>query len=93
MSKTNFTPEPWEVHKPEQEPWTKVYSKAPGQVFVIVETYGDDNTEAEANAKLCAAAPDLLQACLQAIGYRLQTHHGDDRCLKILREAIAKATT
>lgn len=56
-----FTNGEWIVLRPDDStPWTRVFSNKSD--FMIVEAYGNDVTEAEANAKLCAAAPDLLKA-------------------------------
>jgi hypothetical protein len=43
------------------------------------------------NAQLIASAPDLLEACEKALAYREQTHHGTDKCIALLEQAINKA--
>lgn len=50
---------------------------------------GGDDVDAAAEAQEISEA--LLDAIKKAKSYRLQTHHGDDKCLAILDSAIAKA--
>ena len=63
-----------------------------------VRTTGDyaavvrSTTEQEANARLIAAAPDLLDACGRARNYLLSSGDGKSHCVEILEAAIAKAT-
>ena len=45
----------------------------------------------EANARLIAAAPDLLEACRNALQERLARCDGQDSLSRQLAEAIAKA--
>jgi hypothetical protein len=47
--------------------------------------------ECIANASLIAAAPELLEACKEALKARLITHYGDDPLLSMLHFAIQKA--
>ena len=58
-----------------------------------VSNYQETDEEAEANAKLIAAAPDLLGACGKAFNYLDIRNLGDtaDTLEKILRQAINKA--
>lgn len=39
-----------------------------------------------------AIISDLLEACTEALNYRKQTHHGNDKCIALLEKAIEKAT-
>ena len=51
-------------------------------------------TEAESNARLIAAAPDLLQVCEGMLGYLAglpMSYRPDDAWFKPISEAIAKA--
>jgi hypothetical protein len=43
------------------------------------------------NAKLIAAAPELLAACKQALGYHGKTSQLEDGHYKSMRDAVAKA--
>ena len=68
MSKTAHTPGPWEAHySPTLEGWeVGSFKKADGVRAFISDraTVGKPEiTEAEANARLIAAVPALLQAC------------------------------
>ena len=66
-----------------------------GEHVCIAEARGKDDETALANARLIAAAPDLLAACKEAI--RLHNYTGDDAtdfaaCVDgLLAAAIAKA--
>ena len=53
------------------------------------EIIGVERSEAVANAKLIAAAPDLLEACEQAL--IVLEVHGIEQSTPYLRDAIAKA--
>lgn len=104
------TPGPWEVEKPETiSRDILVYSEDHGEIATVDnETNGDYTAytrkatesiakETYANARLIAAAPDLLMALI-AIGTRLkqkQGHHGRviswDAILEICEAAIKQA--
>ena len=98
MSKPAFTPGPW-----------RVYRTATGFVMGIGDDSGDGITdgrfalwrghddEAEANARLIAAAPDMYEAL--KLAYRnfegfggTDGHDKANEALPIIRAAIAKAT-
>ena len=88
MSKLiNHTPGPWEV----------VNSEIHSADEVIAEVYILDGFRAdEANARLIAAAPDLLEACLTVVnGYETDGMEGmgnrDEVFYKFCKAAIAKA--
>lgn len=53
----------------------------------IIKSEFTGNAEEIANAQLIASAPDLLEACKQAI----KVNHDPDYLYKTLRDAIAKA--
>lgn len=53
---TKHTPGPWECRPSNEYGWT----------YEITNKEGNDDTQAEANARLIAAAPDLLEA-LQSV--------------------------
>lgn len=58
-------------------------------IMSVIAGQTDATTEAAANARLIAAAPDLLQACRYALDAAMTT--GDDATAAPLQEAIAKA--
>lgn len=59
------------------------------QDIVRVDADDIDNREARANAALIAAAPDLLEACQQAV-FAIPTTHG---AFETVKNAIKKALT
>lgn len=68
MSAPKFTPGPWEVDG-------HMVRTADGEFNYIADTYNDDtdfdHEDSAANARLIAAAPDLLEA--QTMGVQLNT--------------------
>ena len=60
-----------------------------------VRPAGDGDLPAEANARLIAAAPELLEACREALAliseFELEALDGRDEVPDLLRAAIAKA--
>lgn len=84
---TTHTPGPW---RPSNDA-RRVYS---GHAFHIADTFGPDQT---ANARLIAAAPDMLAACKDMLTYiedYAQSAESDDPVHELLpryRAAIAKA--
>lgn len=88
MSK--HTPGPWSVDEPHQ-----VFASSVGEYVAITkvedfETIPKD--QCEANARLIAAAPELLEALLQIIQDAKSPEVGAYLNLKLARAAIAKAT-
>ncbi|KKN56375.1 hypothetical protein LCGC14_0572860 [marine sediment metagenome] len=93
---------PWTFNENAQS-WNPVELFGPGET-VVVRTYAWEGTEQErideclANARLIAAAPELLDAC-KAVADELSGYVGEDEpgdsglawCFDKLREAIAKA--
>lgn len=80
------TPGPWHVNN--NFPWlVNGPPEAPG---VIVDTKEHCDDEAEANARLIAAAPELLEACKMAL---LEDCYdfGASGAPEVIRAAIAKA--
>jgi hypothetical protein len=72
-------------HNVSQEPIVRPLSFDNGENggFVIAQTFGRDK---HANARLIAAAPDLLAACKMAL------NEGDDhKAIEAIKAAIAKA--
>jgi hypothetical protein len=91
----NHTPGPWKTGDSDYKiiigPHTRFRGKSLAGIALIDET--DDNSEDLANARLIAAAPDLLRSLIY-ISARLQ--HGGraakSDCLTQCQWAIAKAT-
>ena len=86
---TQHTPGPWEIDHTYPEPnQRKIQPK--GQEAGIAVAFGDSESEAQANASLIAAAPELLELCEESLR---ALHEDDFPILKDkLRAAIAKAT-
>jgi hypothetical protein len=88
------TPGPWEIVGMKKEPQTvgaivSYHSYRDGKYVcgMSVCIYGE---EAEANARLIAAAPDLLAACERALE-KLNLIGGLPATIRVLQEAISKA--
>lgn len=84
--KTLFTEGEWSSHD------FQVYNTETGQTVATVSKCSvKSEGEAAANAKLIAAAPELLGACLMA---KEELIFGGDwkNAIKIIRKAISKAT-
>lgn len=110
MSQTEYTPGPWNIKKlykegcPAKEEyavWHILAGKSTVCTFSFENTDIDNSTEREANAKLIAAAPELLEALQKAIEVIKQWHAADDvfdiYCshaseMKPIWETIKKAT-
>ena len=86
MSESKFTPGPWRIYHSAWEPWSGAIAVGPNQSDVLFWSTCGGNEEA--NARLIAAAPDLLEV-LQAILYFVP---GDLWAREDARAAIAKAT-
>lgn len=71
--KTKHTPGEWMILISEDEPCTKIIAETDGGHYVIAESYSIGNecdlTQAEANARLIAAAPELLETLRTAYAY------------------------
>ena len=109
MSETKHTPGPWRLEKQVAgRDWTSIgapVATVGGEalcesVEFIVGTVSDfgphGEQETEANARLIAAAPDLLEACEYAVEHAEGLRRGTPQELSIyvvkLSEAIDKAT-
>lgn len=99
MSNTKHTPGPWNVTSGIHDKTTELYDKGEtwfcvnGPGGIIAEAFhgrclSADEGEALANAKLIAAAPDLLEICQRILSSEpLPKHIEQD-----LEQAIKKAT-
>lgn len=85
MSK--HTPGPWEVSEDDPCEIESADGRFVAMVLPAPELNWDMNAEREANARLIAAAPDLLAALRAARGYVSQP-----KVLAAILSAIAKAT-
>ena len=85
MSK--HTPGPWQWTQ-HFDPTISIYKDGFGQ---IARLYDSSAGTGKANARLIAAAPDLLDA-LEFVMNRLVDKHEDDIAAQKARAAIAKAT-
>ncbi len=89
-------PGPWHVSKYLGEPsgtLQVVHASGDVQVADCRETWGYRLSveEAQANARLIAAAPDLLEACKAALAVREKNGMGEVGVSAQLRAVIAKA--
>jgi hypothetical protein len=99
MAEAKHTPGPWlfEPHNgygakdPDGEPWPFGYISTahPSPIFELSTPLVFPHEELVANARLIAAAPDLLAACQAVLG-EWRDGYGLD-CIEQLRAAIAKA--
>ena len=93
--KTQYTPGPWAVEENSSPPliWGNDYEKPIAEVE-LHRSYADyKDGEVQANARLIAAAPDLLDACYQLI-YALMYDDEEELNNGMIsaRDAITKAT-
>lgn len=88
MSEAKFTPGPWCLF-PIETGWIVNQVGAPGYVCTL-PSVSHRAAECAANARLIAAAPDLLEACKQAEAW-LSGWASAEPYLSIIRAAIAKA--
>jgi hypothetical protein len=99
MSKQTHTPGPWAAHRHESTDSYTIHVAGRSWETWAVAHVGDC-TQDEANARLIAASPDLLEALrdMYAGWQYIRSFHGDlygvgwDRCDEKASAAIAKAT-
>jgi hypothetical protein len=101
MSTTKHTSGPWFVNGPFDEP-TDLFIRATvdGENFDLANLQCDETGQHDANAKLIAAAPDLLKQLIDLVetvenimGCSFWEHsEDDDRLLMDAKAAIKKAT-
>lgn len=99
------TKEPWEIGTPNIPHPDEAVGKTVGIVaehFTVADVYDDfeDPEQAKANARLIAAAPDLLEALRMVLDRwtfsndQQHTHNWHDwaDCMKVILLALSKAT-
>lgn len=89
------TPGPWAVNEKFRKPIVGYDVGDGGDLLPIVDAvHGYNMKQARANARLIAAAPDLLEAAQSYIADRAEAGcTADSAAVKRLRAAIAKATS
>lgn len=92
--KTKHTPGPWHLSAYRGKPdYDLIWDKSDRVVCQMFDKYEDNFTNYEANAKLIAAAPELLDACINsfktliAIGCTMEAE-----IMQQLESVIKKAT-
>lgn len=86
MADVKHTPGPWEIFRPDDSGFLGIDGNGGKDSVVIYDDYG--GIKSEADARLIAAAPDLLAACEAA----LLNEGGWAEWQEQVRAAIAKAT-
>ena len=81
---SQHTPGPWTQHEGEV--------RAKNYGLISRSYYGKPDGEGAANARLIAAAPDLLEALKWVVRICDEGGYPDGKCLQEARTAIAKAT-
>jgi hypothetical protein len=93
---TKHTAGQWEARDTEtQKPFVSTVNKNGATDFIaFIDTNYKNDGEAEANAKLIAAAPELLQALILAYSMMvIDTNYQGRNILETIRTAIKAATT
>lgn len=92
---TKFTPGPWHVQRGNSS--NPMVGTDEVSIAEVLDDVHPDTEQQEANARLIAAAPELLAACQMLLARieQLQDQWGKegftDATARLLREAIAKA--
>ena len=88
MTKQTYTPGPWGIEK-----WDRACLIISGQAIIAPAPDSASREEREANARLIAAAPELLEACKEALVIAKHLKHDADSWLyvELAKKAIAKA--
>ena len=96
-TQTKHTPGPWAIgnthfvpgFSPDGMDWIIAIRNTETGFACIAQ--GSTKEKAEANARLIAAAPDLLEACIDAAKFIMQGHGDQIAIWDTLNSAIAKA--
>lgn len=87
------TPGPWQVSSGSNEPRQRKVGTGECGWLGLAFIFGDTEEEAEANAQIMAASPDLLDACEWALRlFGTENEQGNADFKRILEAAINKAT-
>lgn len=90
---TKHTPGPWRYCKENGSPTTGQHMIAGGKPGYLAEVRDCGSGDVEANARLIAAAPELLEALEFLVGCVSHGYTNDDaKAISNARAAIAKAT-
>ena len=93
MSETKHTPGPWKVYGDYIVPASSKPNKYGMQSGEYIAQHYDTigcGTK-KANAHLIAAAPELLEACIEALYWLDVSSRGEEECAKKLQAAIDRA--
>ena len=90
-SKGNSTPGPWRVDMSIIDPGTDIRCTCcqPGTMLAQVVGHGDHRTQKDANARLIAAAPALLEALRDLVGVAWPNDQEDSRTNRAIQRARA----
>jgi len=91
MSKI-FTPGPWKIARQNPSPTTGEWMISGAKPGYLAEVRDCGSGDVEANAKLIAAAPDLLDALMDCERHMIISTSADMERLERIRDVIAKAT-
>jgi hypothetical protein len=85
---TTHTPGEWHTHD------GQIYPLETGVTLALIPYWDEENEEHQANARLIAAAPDLLEALKEAIDQleTWNTESEDTFTMRRIKTAIQKAT-
>ena len=89
------TPGPWRFYTEPQPNGCPIVGNGRGLMLAMLAhsvNYPDQRDEANANARLIAAAPELLEALIELADCGAEAWGEDRPCVRIARDAIAKAT-
>ena len=98
----NHTPQPWQIldefgnSTKQDEIIITGWDEETGESFDIAHVIFEENVDAQANANLIAAAPDLLTALIFSLEFLEANDDGEDDVAERIhaaRTAITKATT
>jgi hypothetical protein len=92
MANAQHTPGPWAIGNASKRDFGAVTHVGPfDHPCGICEVYGAVDDEPQANARLIAAAPDLLEACEAVLAEVNEPYNFDHDSIAMCRNAIKKA--
>ena len=89
---TKHTPGPWDAFKRGSQGVSNYTSIEKDRREFARVYHGDRFIDSEANARLIAAAPDLLEALRNALDVLGMNEYERESCRRRIREVLAKAT-